>query len=76
MKRGYFKKSCLTNCAKNANFENGGTTTQIGILHVLLNMFSMSLLSRLQDTSGYFEMQQGKFNEFISPDEGLFERNM
>ena len=28
------------------------------ILHVLLNIFSISLLSRVQDKSGYFEMQK------------------
>ena len=42
---------------QNANFENGGTTIQIGILHVLLNILSISSLPRVQDTSGYFEMQ-------------------
>ena len=43
---------------QNANFENGGSTIQEGILHVLLNIVSISLLSRLHDTSGYFEMQK------------------
>ena len=32
---------------QNANFKNGGTTIQMGILHVLLNMLSISLLSRV-----------------------------
>ena len=36
---------------KNANFENEGTTIQIGILHVLLNVLSISLLSMVLDTS-------------------------
>ena len=43
---------------QNANFENGGTTIQIGTLHVLLNILSISLLSRVNDMSGYFEMQK------------------
>ena len=43
---------------QNANFENGGTTIQIGILHVLLNVLSIDSLPRLHDTSGYFEMQK------------------
>ena len=40
------------------NFENGGSTTQVGTLRVLLNILSVSLLSRVHDTSGYFEMQK------------------
>ena len=43
---------------KCANFENGGTTIQIGILHVLINILSISLLSRVHDMSGYFEIQK------------------
>ena len=39
------------------NFENGGTAIQIGILHVLINILSISLLFRVHDTSGYFKMQ-------------------
>ena len=42
---------------QNATFENGGYI-QISILHVLL-FFSTSLLSRVQDTSGFFTMQKG-----------------
>ena len=34
---------------QNANFENGGTTIQIGILHVLLKISSVSLLFRVND---------------------------
>ena len=45
---------------QNENFENGGTTIQIGIQHVLLNILSISLLSRVHYTSGYFEMQKEK----------------
>ena len=48
---------------QNTNFENGGTTTQIGTLRVLLNILSISLLSRVHDTSGYFEMQKVRFEE-------------
>ena len=44
--------------SQNANFENEGTTIKIGILHMLLNILSKSLLSKVQDTSGYFEMQK------------------
>ena len=53
MKESYFKKLC-----QNANFENEGTSIHYGILHVLLNMLSISLLSRVHDTCGYFEMQK------------------
>ena len=42
---------------QNVNFENGDTTIQIGILHVLINILSISLLSRIHNMSGYFEMQ-------------------
>ena len=38
---GYFKKSRPTNCDRMlnfANFKNGGTDIQIGILHVMLNI--------------------------------------
>ena len=41
----------------NANFENGDTIIQIGILHVLLNILSISLLSRVHDTSDFFEFK-------------------
>ena len=43
---------------QNANFENGGTTIQIGILDVLLNILSISLLSRVHGMFGYFDMQK------------------
>ena len=42
---------------QNVNFENGGTTIQIDILHVLLKNFFNILLSWVHDTSGYFKMQ-------------------
>ena len=45
--KGLFQKVVTQKLCQNANFENGGTTVQIGILHVLLNIFSISLLSCL-----------------------------
>ena len=44
---------------QNANFENGGTTFQVSILHVLMNILSISSLSRVYDTSVNFEMEKG-----------------
>ena len=58
MKWGYFKKVLLTNCAENANFENGDTTFQVSILHVLLNILSISSLPRVHGTFVNFEMQK------------------
>ena len=58
VKGGYFKKVTTRKSCQNANFENGGTTIQINILHALLNILSNSLLFRVHDTSGYFEMQK------------------
>ena len=55
--RWLFQKVATNKLCQNASFENGGTTIQIGILHVLINILSISLLSRVHDTSGYFEMQ-------------------
>ena len=43
---------------QNANFEKGGTTIQIEILEVLLNILSISLLSKVHEIFGYFEMQK------------------
>ena len=43
---------------QNATFENGGYPIQIGIQHVMLNILSISLLSRIHDTLGYYEMQK------------------
>ena len=58
LKGGYLKKSMTHKLCQNANFEKGGTTIQIDILHVLLNFLSISLLFFVDDTSGYFEMQK------------------
>ena len=54
MKGGLFQKVMIHKLCQNANFENGCTTVQIGILRDL----SISLLSRVHDMSGYFEMQK------------------
>ena len=56
--RGLFQKVMTHKLCQNANFENGGTTIQNSILHVLLNILSISSISRVHDTSGYFEMQK------------------
>ena len=37
--RGFFQKAMTHKLCQNANFENGGTTFQIGNLHVLLNSY-------------------------------------
>ena len=58
VKGGYFKHVTTHKLCQNANFENGGTTIKIGILHVLINISSISLLSSVHDTPGYFEMQK------------------
>ena len=57
VKGGYFKVMTHKLC-QNANFENGGITIQIGILQVLLNILSISLLSMVHATSGFLEMQK------------------
>ena len=49
---------------QNANFENGVIPIQIGMLHVLLNILSITLLSRVHDLSGYFEIQKGQSCHF------------
>ena len=53
-----FQKVRTYKLGQNANFKDGGTTNQMGILHVLLNMLPISLLSRVHDTCGYFEVQK------------------
>ena len=54
--RGLLQKVMAYKLCQNAIFKNGGTTIQMGILHLPLNILPMSLLSRVHDTSGYFEM--------------------
>ena len=56
--RGLFQKLMTHKLCQNVNFENGGTTIQICILHVMLNILSKSLLFRVHGTSGYFEVQK------------------
>ena len=63
-KRGLFLKVMTHKLCQNANFENGGTTIQVSILHVLLNMLSISSLPRVHDTSVNFEMQKEKSCHF------------
>ena len=55
---GLFQKVMTHKLCQNANFENGGTTIQVSILHVLLNILSISSLPRVHDTSVNFEMQK------------------
>ena len=55
---GLFQKVVTHNLCQNTNFENGGTTIQVSILHVLLNILSISLLPMVHDTSVNFEMQK------------------
>ena len=43
---------------QNANFENGGTTIQIGILHVQLEHFFNIFTVKVTRHPGYFEMQK------------------
>ena len=56
--KGLFQKFVTHKLCQNVNFENGGTTIQIGILHVLLNILPISSLPKVQDTAGYFAMQK------------------
>ena len=57
VKVGYFK--VMTHkLYQNANFKNGGTTIQIGILHVLSNILSVYLLSMIHEMSGYLEIHK------------------
>ena len=56
---GSFKKSCLINCdkiLKFANFENGGTGIQLGILRVVSKILPISSLLLVNDWSAYFKM--------------------
>ena len=56
--KGESSKSHDSQIVPKCNFENGGINIQMGILQVLLNILSTSLLLRVNDTSGYFEMQK------------------
>ena len=54
---GLFQKVMTHKFCQNANFENMGTTIQVNIVHVLLNILSISSLPRVHDISVNFEMQ-------------------
>ena len=62
---GLFQKVMTHKLCQNANFENGGTTIQISILHELLNVLSISSLPRVHDTSVNYEMQNKKPCHFM-----------
>ena len=53
MLKGLFQTVVTHKLCQSANFENGGTAIQIGILHVLLNILTISSLLRVHDMSGY-----------------------
>ena len=55
---GFLQKVMTHKLCQNANFKNGGTTIQVSILHVLLNILSISSLPRVHDTSVNFELQK------------------
>ena len=55
---GLFQKVMTYKLCQKANYENGGTTIQVSILHVLLNSLSISSLPKVHDTSVNFEMQK------------------
>ena len=57
-KMGLFQKVTTHKLCQNANFENRGTTIQVCILQVLLNIFSLSSLPRMHDTSVNFKIQE------------------
>ena len=54
---GLFQKVMTHKLCQNANLENGGTTIQGSILHVLLDILPISSLPRVYDTSVNFDMQ-------------------
>ena len=61
---GLFQKVMTDKLCQNGNFENGGTTIQVSILHVLMNILSISSLPRVHDTSVNFEMQKRVVKSF------------
>ena len=62
---GLFQKVITHKLCQNANFENGGTTIQVSILHVLLNILSIPSPPRVHNTSVNFEMQKEKSCHFM-----------
>ena len=55
---GLFQKIMTHKLCQNAIFENGGTIIQVSIVHVLLNILSISSLPKVHDTSVNFEMEK------------------
>ena len=55
---GLFQKVMTHKLCQNANFENGDTTNQVSILHVLLNILLISSLPRVHGTSVNFELKK------------------
>ena len=55
---GLFQKFMAHKFRQKANFENGGTTIQVSILHVLLIILSIFSQPRVHDTYIQFEMQK------------------
>ena len=53
---GLFQKVMTHKLCQNANFENGGTTIQASILHVLFNILSMYSLPSTDEKSVNLEM--------------------
>ena len=62
---GLFQKVMTHKLCQNANFENGGTTIQVSILHVLLNILSISSLPRVHGTSVNFEIQKEVMSFYV-----------
>ena len=55
---GVISKSHDSQIVPKCDFEKGGTTIEVSILHVLLNILSISSLPMVHDTSVIFEMQK------------------
>ena len=56
--RKLFQKVMTHKSCQNAIFKNGCSAIQMGILRVLFNMLSISLLSRVHNMSGYSKIQK------------------
>ena len=56
--KGLFQKFMTCELCQYANFENGGTTIQVSILHVLLNIVSIFSLPTVHDIFVNFMMQK------------------
>ena len=55
--RKIIQKAMTHKLCQNANFKNGCPAIQMGILRVLFNILSISLLSRVHNMSGYSKIQ-------------------